>query len=683
MGAHSGLIKVVGTQETIDQMQADERQRIEERDKVVNAGITGLASYVRRCFMAAKDAKGDVELRMLDCLERRSSKYSAQKLAAIRSAGFPTIFMGITDEKCTAAESWIIDILFPGNEKPWSIKSSPVPDLPSDVIQKITERVQQDTQEAIEQGEYLTPEQVKEALENLRAVIEKELKKEADTGCERTSKHLEDALISGKWEAAMLEFICYFCTYPIAFLKAPVVKRKKKLVWGTDENGRRIPTPEDQFVHETTAPNPLDIYWAPDVSRLEDGYVIERHRMSRNDLHSLIGVKGYNDNAIRNVLEQFGQSGYKEHFLADSLRESLEGRSKDYMSPDKKIDALQFWGNVSGQNLLDFGFSPEQIQDSTAEYQVEVWMIGRHVIKALLNPDPLGRIPYYASSFHKIAGSLVGKGLPELISDVQDVCNTAVRAACANMALAAGPQTVVDVGRLAQGDDMQVVPFKIWQSKGGGQGTVPPVSFFVPPNIAPQLMTIYKEFSTEADNKSGIPRYAYGIGQSTGALSTVGGMSMMMASASKGIKRVVKSVDTDAIVPSVTRNYEWLLMFEPEKELVCDLYVVARGSQSMVAKEIHQLRRQELLQLLLTSDKAYAMLEQNNGLAEILRDVLKGLDFPDDSIIPSKDEMLRTNNQALVAQMMQSQGPQQPQLPTGNQVDPAGRTVSGQDVKVV
>ncbi|MCT4627946.1 hypothetical protein [Halodesulfovibrio sp.] len=677
-----GLIRVVGTEDTIRQVQAEEHRATQERKKEAEAGITGLAAYVRKCFLAAKDAKNPFELRMLNCLERRSSKYSAAKLNAIQQAGFPPIYMGITDEKCTAAESWIIDILFPGNEKPWSIKSSPVPDLPADITEKITARVKQETLQAIEQGDYITAEQVKEALENLRAVVEKELKKESDTGCERTSRHLEDALITGRWEEAMLEFICYFCTYPIAFLKAPVVKRKKKLVWGVDEQGRRVPKPEEHFVHETTAPNPLDVYWAPDVSRLEDGYVIERHRMSRSDLHALIGVKGYNDNAIRRVLENYGQSGYKEHFLADSLRESLEGRKRDDMSPDKKIDAVQFWGNVSGQHLIDFGFSSEQIKDVTAECQVEVWLIGQYVIKAVLNPDPLGRIPYYASSFHKIAGSLVGKGLPELIADVQDVCNTAVRAACANMALAAGPQAVVDMNRLAKGEDLRVVPFKVWQSAGSGQSAGVPISFFVPPNIAPQLITIYKEFSTEADNKSGIPRYAYGIGQSTGALSTVGGMSMMMASASKGIKRVVKSIDTDAIVPSITRNYEWLLMFEPEKELVCDLYVVARGSQSLVAKEIHQLRRQELLQLLLTSDKAYALLEENNGLAEILRDVLKGLDFAEDSIIPSKDELLRTNNRARIAQVLESQMPQQ-QLSQGNQVDPSGRVVSGQDVKVV
>lgn len=63
-----------------------------------------------------------------------------------------------------------------------------------------------------------------------------------------------------------------------------------------------------------------------------------------------------------------------------------------------------------------------------------------------------------------------------------------------------------------------------------------------------------------------------------------------------------------------------------------------------------------------------------------IKRVVKSIDR--DAIIPSKDELLRTINRARIAQVLESQMPQQ-QLPQGNQVDPSEKIVSGQDVEVV
>ena len=55
------------------------------------------------------------------------------------------------------------------------------------------------------------------------------------------------------------------------------------------------------------------------------------------------------------------------------------------------IDALQYFGDASGQHLIDWGMDKAQVPEPTKEYQIEAWVIGPYVIKAVLNADPLAR----------------------------------------------------------------------------------------------------------------------------------------------------------------------------------------------------------------------------------------------------------------------------------------------------
>ena len=85
------------------------------------------------------------------------------------------------------------------------------------------------------------------------------------------------------------------------------------------------------------------------------------------------------------------------------------------------------------------------IQDLAKEYYANVWVIGNYVLKAVLNYDPLGEKPYAKTSFIKSPGAFWGKGIPEIIEDVQSVCNAATRALVNNMGISRGPRVVVNL----------------------------------------------------------------------------------------------------------------------------------------------------------------------------------------------------------------------------------------------
>jgi len=71
---------------------------------------------------------------------------------------------------------------------------------------------------------------------------------------------------------------------------------------------------------------------------------------------------------------------------------SAEGKSTMgvQQNPSELIDALQYWGSVQGQLLLDWGLTEEEIPDPLMDYPIEGWVVGHWVIKAAINPDPLG-----------------------------------------------------------------------------------------------------------------------------------------------------------------------------------------------------------------------------------------------------------------------------------------------------
>jgi hypothetical protein len=79
------------------------------------------------------------------------------------------------------------------------------------------------------------------------------------------------------------------------------------------------------------------------------------------------------------------------------------------------IEGIEFWGPVSGHMLKEWGM--EDVEDYK-EYEVNVWLVGNHIVKAVHNMDPLKRRPYSKASWEAIPGAFWGLALPEMMRDV-------------------------------------------------------------------------------------------------------------------------------------------------------------------------------------------------------------------------------------------------------------------------
>lgn len=735
--------------QALDAQEAERaKAKAEAQERQKRPVITSLAGYVRDCWEAAKEAKQSIEKELLASLRQRNGIYSTDKLAKIREQGGSEIFMMLTDEKCAAATSWLADILFPAGEKPWGTKPTPVPDLNPGQMAKVQQGVQQEFMQviiaelkanhqaevvqAMRSGQLQTDEQAKQFFmakakemfdpkeidaklqaraEEIGQAMRSEMEKAAKEARDRVETKLHDVVIEAGWEDAVHEAIDDIVTFKAGIVKGPVLRTKKRMKWvkqdSRQQNGgmdagflgksNRVVEVVDEVSIDFSRVSPFDAYPMPNAKKPEDG-MIERHQLTRRYLTSLIGVKGYDDDAIRMVLTDYGQAGQSTwlSIANDQTRQALENRPNEHRSPEAMIDALQFWGNVQGLKLLQYGMSPEEIQDPFADYSVEVWLIGNYVIKAEINGDPLGRVPYHFASFRKRNGSIWGAGVPEIIKDSQDACNAAARAMLNNMAISSGPQVVVDVSQLPPGENIQNLrPWKIWQINSMpamGAAGKKPLDFFVPPSVSRELMEIYQHHSSEADNKTGIPKYSYGGGgeKSTGALGTATGFSMMMNNATRGIKNVIRNIDNDIIKPSIERTHEFQLLFFNDPEYhQGDIKIIAKGSTAMIAKEQAAVRRNELLQIVVKSPAVLEIIGKP-GLASMLREVFQMADFKDEEIVPEKREMLQRQKQEQIV-MQQQQALIEAKQNQGEkkdknlkqETDPAGNVAGGRDARTV
>lgn len=624
--------------------------------------IQGLAGHVRKTWNTNWRAKQEVEERMLKSLRQRRGQYDPDVLSAIQDTGGTQVYMMLTANKCRAATSWLTDTLMgAGEEKPWTIRPTPMPDISPDIARQI---IQQTYQEVNTLTQQLGPDAVDTNLAKKVAIRVKErtmqqLKEDAKKSAEFMEMKMEDQLAEGGFVDALSEFLDDISTFPAAILRGPVVRRKSRLKWV--QNGQNFEAQvSEELVKEWERVDPFMIYPSPNASSIDDGDLIHRHRLSRRELVEMKGVEGYSDSAIDAVLDAYGRNGLHDWIMIDSEKAKVEGKQSFYAMQNSEhlIDALQYWGSVQGKMLVEWGMDKEKVPDLNKEYDCEVWLIGNWVIKATLNYDPLGRKNYYKASYEEIPGVFWGNSPADLVRDCQSVCNAAARALVNNMGIASGPQVDVDVTRLPAGEAItEMYPWKIWQTKADPYGsTAPAIRFFQPTMLAAELMGIYERFSTLADEYSSIPKYISGDATPGGAGRTASGLSMLMSNAGKGIKQVVSNIDKNVISKVVERLYYHNMRYETDPALKGDVQIVARGARGLVVKENIQQRRNEFMQIVLNSP-AVSQMVGPNGLAALLREGAKNLDMDVEDLIPSDEELQVMQNQQ--AQLMQAQQTQQ------------------------
>lgn len=647
------MIPTQSAQQVVDQQRAAALEP-GSTDPKPSAILDGLAAFITKRFERAQSARqsSGVEERMLDNLRRARSQYSPDMLAKIAEQNAVPVFVGLTETKCSHAESWLVDTLLQPDDKLFSIGPTPISDLPKNIIEQIIQdtmsRVMQDvaaggkpmSQEEIAQFAFTYAAQMRESM--LKQV--QEVAKQRAEGME---KKIVDQVEDSGFADAFCDFITNLVTFGTGLLEGPLVEREDSLEWGDSFEPKVIP----KIVLKVRAINPLDFYPSEEVTDPNQGYNCTRVRFTVRDLEGMKGGPGAKDEAIDRVISLYGETGYRRELSGDAQRRALTDNNS--MAEAETIEGIKFRGTLMGRQILDW--DPKQAQmgvSALKSYDVCATMTGPYVIHVALNYDPLHRRNVYKAVYKKVAGSFWGKGPPELMKYVQDKCNGAIRALLHEMATG-GTQVVYDLSVLPPGQQVTMMyRNKVWlmSSKLGYTGKG--VDFFKVPNSYPELTDIYEKCNAEADNVTLLPSYVFGSDEAAGAAATASGLGMLMNASLRNVKRIVKGIDVDVIKRLIERLFVHNMLYDQDTSIKGDVRIVAKGAIGLMMKEQQRIAMIEFL--MQTANPIDQSIVGPIRRGNALRERAKGLGPPVDDLVPTKEEQqkeLMAQQAAAIAQM--------------------------------
>ena len=435
-------------------------------------------------------------------------------------------------------------------------------------------------------------------------------------------------------------------------VKGPFNFNKTLNKWD-DSEGERVYSPIEVRVPRIEFVSCWDFYPDPQATNIEEcEYVIHRHKMNRSQLRQLRNMPYFDEDVIRTCIQN--GPNYVERGYESQLKD-------DNSSPDDSyqvnFEVLEYWGIMDAMYAREVGIDVPNSVDDLDEVQINAWVCGNMLLRAVVNPFTPYRIPYNAFPYERNPYNFFGIGVAENMDDSQQIMNGHARMAIDNLALAGSLVFDIDESALIGGQSMEVYPGKIFRRQAGQPGqSIYGLKF---PNTAPENMMMFDRFRQLADEQTGIPSYSHGQTGVQSMTRTASGMSMLLGAASLNIKTVVKNLDDFLLKPLGESYFQWnMQFFEGDIDVIGDLEVKATGTNSLMQKEV---RSQRLTMFLQTAQSpAIAPFVK---ISKLVSELAYSLDLDPDEILNDPEEA------AIMAQII---GMQNAGQTTGPEAELAG-----------
>jgi hypothetical protein len=615
-----------------------------------------LSSFVEERFSRSKTARRFDEERWLRAYRNYRGIYGPDM--KFTDSEKSRVFLKITKVKTLAAYGQITDVLFANNSFPLSVEPTA---LPEGVAEHVHVETNPQAANLPKQepdlgslfgykgdGKELppgaTPQSLMERLGPLKNAFGDLDVKEgpgvtptsitfspAMVAAKKMEKKIKDQLDESNATKHLRSTAFEMVLFGTGIMKGPFAVDKEYARWDKDGSYNPIVKTMPQTAHVSV----FNAYPDPDATYMEEsGYFIERHKLSKTQLLGLKKRPMFRKSVIDDLVSD-GPNYIKEYWEDDL---------NDY-TPNAEVErweVLEFWGGVSVEMLEDNDITiPKELKDSV-EVQANIWYSKGKILRLVLNPFKPSRIPYYAVPYELNPYSFFGIGISENMDDSQTLMNGFMRMAVDNAVLSGNLILEVDETNLVPGQEMTIYPGKIFRRQGGAPGQAIFGTKF--PNVAAENMQLFDKARVLADESTGIPSFSHGQTGVTGVGRTASGISMLMNAASGNIKTVIKNLDDYLLRPIGESFFAFNMQFDPSTDIVGDLEVKARGTESLMQNEVRSQRLLQFLQII-----------QNPTLAPfaklpyIVREIAKSMDLDPDLVSNNMDEAAK---QALILQKM-------------------------------
>lgn len=624
-----------------------------------------IVEYVRQRFSKADTARNTEETRWLQAYRNYRGIYGPD--VAFTSTEKSRVFVKVTKTKVLAAYGQISEVLLGNNKFPITINPTTLPEgVLGDVHIETNDQViaatgsekPQESDKRLQPGETL--QDLRERLgplteplkdvENLKegpGKVQSQITFEpAKVAAKKMEKKIHDQLEESQAKKHLRSTAFECALFGTGIMKGPFAVDKEYPNW--DDEGNYDPVVKT--IPNVSSVSIWNFYPDPDANCMEEAeYVIERHKMSRNQLRALKNRPFFRSNEIDTAIS-FGESYTKEWW-----EQAMEDDTEEVKT--ERYEVLEFWGNIDREVLEEHQLDiPSELKDKDS-ISVNVWVCNDRVLRLVMNPFTPTIIPYYAVPYEVNPYSMFGVGVAENMDDTQTLMNGFMRMAVDNAALSGNMLIEIDETNLTPGQDLEVYPGKVFRREGGAPGQAIFGTKF--PNVSNENMQMFDKARVLADESTGFPSFAHGQTGVSGVGRTASGISMLMSAANGSIRTVVKNVDDYLLSPIGKALFAFNMQFDYDPEIKGDLEVKAEGTQSLMANEV---RSQRLMQFL--------GVVQNPALAPfarmdyIVREIAESMDLDPDKVANSMQEAAV---QAEILKKFQAQMPEQ-QMPAGTQV---------------
>jgi hypothetical protein len=600
-----------------------------------------LVGLVKGRLGASEDARYFDEQRWLKAYRNYRGVYGSDM--AFTESEKSRVFVKITKTKVLAAYGQLTDVLFSAGKFPIGVSPTPIPDGVSQYAH-INKKNKENTQEPNAYGfngdgrdipAGATYNDVLGGLEekysgqaefiggdapDLKTMPQIEPAKEA---AENMQKLILDQLEENDAAKEIRHSIFEMVLLGTGVLKGPFTFEKDLHRWSKDpETGASAYVPHKKSVPVVEAVSCWNLYPDPEATKIEDcNYVIERHKMTASQLRDLTNRPFFRHQEIEKCLEE------GPNYTPKGFEHRLQDRENETEFEKERFEVLEYWGKIDKYMAEEAGLELDEIESELDELQVNIWVCGNYVLRLVLNPFTPSRIPYLVTPYELNPYQFFGVGVPENMDDAQQIMNGHARMAIDNLALAGNLIFDVDETMLVPGQDLKVFPGKIFRRQSGQVGqSIHGLKF---PNTAGENLQMFDKFRQLADEATGIPSYSHGQTGIQSTTRTASGMSMLFGAAALNIKTVIKNIDDFMLKPLGKTLFQWNMQFNADTpEIVGDLEISAKGTQSLMMKEVRSQRLMTLLQVGANPNIAPFM-----KYHAILREIAKTLDLDPEQLI--------------------------------------------------
>ena len=616
--------------------------------------MPGLAGYVTSKFRDAETGRFAHEQRWLQSYKNFRGIYDST--TQYRDSERSKVFVRITKTKVLAAFGQIIDILFANKKFPLVVEATPVPEGIAEFAHMETplDQMQPEDPYGFEgDGRELPPGALqaqpggdflgglKQKYEGVPlaegpARIGEPQISPAQEAALRMEKVIHDQLTDTNAVNVMRNAVFESALLGTGVVKGPFNFYKRIHKWERSEDGERFYNPEEKIVPRIEMVSAWDFHPDPSATNIEDcEYVIQRHRMNRQQLRALIKRPYFISEAIEECLAK--GPNYEDKYYEDTIRED----ETEPFYQGNRYEVLEYWGVLDSKMADEAGLPEANDMSEFDELQVNVWVCGNMVIRCVLNPFTPARIPFQVFPYEVNPYQLWGVGVAENMEDAQKLMNGHVRMAIDNLALAGNLVFDVDEASLVPGQNMDIFPGKIFRRQSGVTGTA--INGLKFPNTAGENLQMYQIARQLADEETGIPSIMHGQTGVTGTGRTAAGLSMLMGSAGLSMKTVIKNIDDMLLKPLGEAYFQWNMQFNKDAEdIQGDLEIKPRGVAAVMQKEVRTQRLTSLLQTV-----ANPMLAPFIKIPNLMRELAISQDIDPDSLVND------ANQAQLYAKMLQ------------------------------